>query len=409
MKHILLLLVALTLFLSTAHALQVTSYNVEPSPVLPGQTFTLYAYVYNETTSTAKDVQSILVLGKNSQDTPFPFSIEPTDSIVRNLGSIPAFTTIQVQYQIRVDPSATDGTFTIQVLADSASGGGGKLDIPIQIYTRTPVLTIVQSSPSSALVGETMNLQLTLKNMGVSPAYDIVVSLAEDRTVTSTGVVVERSIVPLGSASTFVGDLTIGDTKTITVPVSISPTATSKAYFVPVTIDYYDANRSAYSSTDYIGLKVSGEPELNAYPSDADPLPQAGKSSRLSIDIFNTGLGPAKFVTASVSSDVFVSTQSDYFIGTIESDDFDTIVVDSIVSSSASPGMHPVSVTINYKNEYGDVQSFTKEVQMRVYSSGEANGGNGDSSPLPLLLGLIVIGGVIWWFRFRKQGNGKGK
>ncbi len=409
MKHILLLLVALTLFLSTAHALQVTSYNVEPSPVLPGQTFTLYAYVYNETTSVAKDAQFILILGKNSQDTAYPFSIEPTDSIVRNLGNIPAFTTVQVQYQVTVNPSATDGIYTIQLLADSASGGGGKLEVPILIFTRTPVLTIVQSSPSTALVGETVNLQLTLKNMGVSPAYDIVVSLAEDRTVTSTGVVVERSIVPLGSASTFVGDLTIGDTKTITVPVSISPTATSKAYFVPVTIDYYDSNHSVYSSTDYIGLKVSGEPELNAYPSDATPLPQAGKASRLSIDIFNTGLGPAKFVTASVSSDVFTSNQSDYFIGTIESDDFDTIIIDSLVSSSVSPGMYPVSVIINYKNEYGDVQSFTKEVQMKVYSSGEANGGNGDSSPLPLIVGILVVAGLIWWFRFRKPANGKGK
>ena len=110
-----------------------------------------------------------------------------------------------------------------------------------------------------------------------------------------------------------------------------------------------------------------------------------------------------------MSSDVFVSSQSDYFIGTIESDDFDTIVIDSIVSSSASPGIHPLSVTVNYKNEYGDVQSFTKELQMKVYSSSEANSGNGDSFPLPLIVGILVVGGLIWWFRFRKQGNGKGK
>lgn len=410
MKHIILTLLAFAFLLGSVHALQITSYNVEPSPVLPGQTFTLYAYVYNETPLAAKDVQFQLVLGENSQDTSFPYSIEPTDSLIRNLGTIPAFTTVQVQYQIQVDPSASDGVYPVQLLADSGFGGGGKLDAPIQILSRTPVLTLVQSSPSFALVGQTLSLELTLKNTGSSPAYDIIISLDEDRTVTSTGAVVERSIVPLGASASFVGELLIGDTKTITIPVSISPTATSKAYFVPVTIDYYDSNRSAYSSTDYLGLKVSGEPELNAYPSDSVPLPSPGKASRVSIDIFNTGLGPAKFVTASVQSDIFQSNQSDYFIGTIESDDFDTIVMDTIVSPSASPGMHPVSVTIHYKNEYGDAQSFTKNVDVRVYSSSEAsNGGNGDSSLLPLIMVLLLAVGLVWWFRFRKKGNGKGK
>lgn len=409
MNRILLVLISLALILSAAHALQVSSYNVDPSPVLPGQTFTLYAYVTNETASAEQDVKFEVIFGKNSADTSFPFSIESTDSTVHSLGTIPAYTTVQVQYQVQVAPTALDGAYTVQLRAFSEKNGGAVTDAIIQILARKPVLTIVQSTPSTASIGQSVNMQLTIKNTGSSNAYDIIARLVEDRTVTAGGVIVERDIVPLGASSIFVGELAVGDSAVVNIPITINPLATSKPYFVPVTLDYYDSNRSAFTTTDYLGLKVSGEPELNAYPADATPLPQPGKMSRVSIDIFNTGLGPAKFVTAYVQSDVFVSSQSDYFIGTIESDDFDTIIMDATVASSVAPGMYPVNVTINYKNEYGDVHSFTKVVNMKVYSSSEASSDGGSSSPLPLIVGILIVAGLVWWFRFRKPQTGKGK
>ncbi|MEK6821389.1 MAG: hypothetical protein AABY11_03250, partial [archaeon] len=246
MKHYILFLFAVLALAATVHAQvpTVTSYNVEPSPVIPGSTFTLYAYVLNNTSLPIDDAIFTLQLGEDSFDTSFPFSIEPTDSLVRSLGVIPPFATIQVKYQIRVDPSALDGSYTLRLFTSSGSSAGDVLDVPIQIFSRKPVLSIISATPSEVSVGATTTLSLMLKNTGTSPATNLLISIKEDRTVTAGGAVVERDIVPLGASAQYLANLGPGDTATIMMPILVNPSATSKPYFVPITIDFYDENQT---------------------------------------------------------------------------------------------------------------------------------------------------------------------
>lgn len=411
MKQFLAMVFFLAIFSVSVHAqaMQVDSISTDPSSVSPGQTFTLYAYLTNTASATSKDVQAILDLGVDSTDTSFPFSIEPTDSLVRNLGTVPGFSTVQVKYQIRVDPSALDGTYSIVLRATDSTGSGGTLTYPIEIASRQPILTILEATPSLVKSGETVSMQITLKNTGSSPAYDIRVSLKEDRTVTSTGVVVDRTILPLGAASAYTPQLGSGEVITINLPILIAPTAESTPTFVPVTLDYTDSSKTEYTSTDYMGLKVSAEPVLDAIVSDAVPLLVPGKTSKLTIDLFNQGLGPAKFVTVNVSADFLGAPQKEFFIGTIESDDFDSVILDATVSPSLSPGDYPIVITVFAKNEYGDPIPFTKTLTATVYAS--VPNGNGGDSPLGLIIVLAIIAVGVWWFRFRKPSvkNGNGK
>ncbi len=409
MKHFVLVGLFLALFTLNVYAqtMQVDSISSDPSTVAPGQTFTLIAYITNATSSASQDVQAVLDLREDATDTEFPFSIEPTDSLTRNLGNVPGFSTIQIKYQVRVDSAALDGTYTVTLRVKDSSGTGGTLTFPVVISGRQPILTIIDATPSLVNAGETVTMRVTLKNTGSSPAFDIRVSLKEDRTVTSTGVVVDRTILPLGAASAYTSQLSPGASAVLNIPILVSPAAESTPTFIPVTLDYTDSAKTEYTSTDYIGLKVSSEPALDAIIADAEPVLVPGQMSRLSIDLFNQGLGPAKFVTATISSDFFSAPQLEYFIGTIESDDFDTITLDATVSSSIAPGEYPLKIVVRAKNEYGDPITFTKTISATVYSS--IPNGNGGDSPLPLIIiALIIILGV-WWFRFRKPKNGNGK
>lgn len=409
--HILLITLAILAFSGFAHAqgVSISSYNVDPSPVSPGQSFTLYAYVNNNTPTPVSNVVFTLDLSATSEDTSFPFSLEPTDTLTRNLGTIPAFTTVQVQYTVLVSPEALDGAYTLRLFAmPEGSSAGATLDAVVNIVSRAPVISITQSSPTTAQIGETLSLQLTIKNTGSSRAHDIQVGLAEDRTVTTGGTVIERDIVPLGASVVFVPSLDAGQTTTVTLPVQVNPSASSRAYFIPIDVTFFDSADAANTITTTIGLKVAGDPQLDTYVSESDPLAQPGHMARVTIDLFNTGLGPAKFVTVTFpSSDVVSMSQSQYFIGTIESDDFDSVVADATFAN-VSPGMHSFPIQIAYKNEFGESKTLSKNVDIRVYSSSEVSSTTGGDSPVPLVLAILVIGGLIWWFRFRKPKNGNG-
>ncbi|MBM3282379.1 MAG: hypothetical protein FJY86_03505 [Candidatus Diapherotrites archaeon] len=390
-----------------AQATQVDSISTSPATVAPGQTFTLYAYITNMASATAKDVQAILDLGADSTDTSFPFSIEPTDTLSRNLGVVPGFSTVQVKYQVRVDPSALDGSYDVVLRTLDSTGNGGTLASSVEIAARQPILTIIDVSPSVVYAGSTSSLEVTLKNTGSSPAYDIRLSVKEDRTVTSAGTVVERTILPSGAASSYTSILGAGEVVTVNMPLLINPSAESKPTFVPITLDYLDSAKNTYESTDYLGLKVSAEPLLDAIYADASPVLVPGKTSKLSIDLFNQGLGPAKFAVASIASDDFTFDQSQFFIGTIESDDFDSIIVNATPKSGVSAGEHSIRVSVLAKNEYGNPLTLVKEVAVPVFAS--VPNGNGGDSPLGLIVLLVLAGVAVWWFRFRKPKNGASK
>lgn len=408
-RMLLVLVISLVALTIPVHALVISSYNADPSPVGPGQSFTLYAYLTNDTGSTAENVTVQLQLGSTSQDTSFPFSIEPTDTLTRTVGTVPPFTTVQVQWQVQVSPQALDGTYPIIFYSFADGKAGGTLTANIQITSNNPVLAVIASSPTQAISGQETTLHLTIKNTGSSTATDILVALKEDRTVTSTGVVIDRAIIPLGASSSYIQSLSAGETASISIPVIVNPSATSQPYFIPVSFEFFNGEKTKSTSTDYIGLKVEASPVLSMLVSDYTPLLSPGNKSRVSIDLFNQGLGPAKFVTVSVSSDAFIITQKDFFIGTIESDDFDTILLDGSVASSVAPGDYPIHMKVSYKNEFGDPYVIDRDVMVHVYSASDIATEDGADSPLPLIVGIIIVLGLVWWFRFRKPKNGNGK
>ncbi|MDP2665899.1 MAG: hypothetical protein Q8P05_00130 [Candidatus Diapherotrites archaeon] len=387
-----------------AQGLTISSYNIDPSPVIPGQVFTLYAYVYNNSGVPVSDAQFTLQLGEDVFDTPHPFAIEPTDSLSKPLGTLVPYQTIQVQYRIRVAPDALDGFYTLTLRASSASNPAGAiLPVSIQILARKPIVTIIDSIPSSISLGATASLTLTLRNTGSSPARDILVSLKEDRTVTSGGAVVERDIIPLGASTTYLATLDVGSTASLTIPILVNPSASSKPYFVPVTLEYYDANKTQYSITDYIGLKVTGEPDLGLLFAEANPLLSPGNPSRIVLDIFNKGLGPAKSLTAQVDTNLLELSTTRFFIGTIESDDFDSLTLEGTVSPSLAPGTYPLPITFTFRNEFGDPSTVTETVFIQVYHPSQVPQTNGSSDFFVWLVLLAVAAGIIWWFRFRKS------
>lgn len=393
-----------------AGKLEVTSINYEPTPAIPGKYVSLWVHVKNNDVASAKKVSVNLVFGKGSSETAYPFYLENSDTTLRPLGDLPMNDTAMAKYNLLVDPKALDGVY--EITAELSENGvlKGEDSISVSVLSRKPVIAIISASPTDAAIGKILELELAVKNTGSSTAINLSVGSSEDRTVTSTGVVVERDIIPLGSAFSHVGQLNVNETENAKISFLINPKATAKAYYIPIKLEYFDENKTKYTETSYVGIKVLDEAAIDAAVSDEKPLALPGKKTTITIDLYNAGNGTAKYLTVKIrdESNILILKQSEFLMGSLESDDFDSISFDAIVKDSAKPGTYSLAMDLAYKDSFGETKTVQKNVLLKIYSNDEVQKLNPtESSILPLALAAALIGGGYYFYRKRKQNSKK--
>ena len=405
-KNLLIASLAVLFFAAWASAgnLEVSSTNYDPTPAAPGNEITLWVHLINNSNGDSKNAVFNLDLKSDISGSTFPFSLVPGEQAQQSIGTIPAYQTALITYKILVDPKTPDGSYTIKL----ETGEDGKISkstpATIQVLKRKPALMVVSSSPASAEIGKTASLQLVLQNTGNSNALNISIGLSEDRTVTTTGVVVERDIVPLGAAFSNIKSLKIDETANAQIPLMINPSATPKAYYIPLTLTFYDENRTKYTQTEYVGIKVSDNAELGASVSDITPLLAAGQKSAITVDIFNTGTGTAKYLTLSAKADFATFKQGNFFIGTLNSDDSDNITLNATVPSTENSGLHILEITMKFKNEFGEEQAIVQKIPVMLYTPAEIASQSSQQTPWTLyLIVILAIVGIAYWIFGRKK------
>ena len=408
-KIVFLLAAALLLFAAFASAgdLVVSSVNQDPSPATPGSYLNLSVNLTNNSNGESKNAVFNLNLKRPGSESEFPFSLAPGEAALKNLGTISARQGAVVKYRILVDPEALDGNFTIYL----ETGEDGKVlrstPYNIRILGTQPTLSIISATPTEAAIGNTAAITLSLKNTGSSTAYDLSIGLSEERTVTTTGTVVERDIVPLGSSTVSLPKISPGTVEAVELPILINPSAQARAYFIPVKITYYDSQKVKYTDTQYVGLKVFDEAKIGANATPAEAL-YPGKKAKISLELYNAGNGTAKFLNVKVSSGFANFKQSGYYIGSLESDDYDSISLDAEVRKDVQPGDYSLEVELSFKDAFSQDKSVRLEVPVKVLTEAEALQQSQQQAPV-LLYAIIVLAitGAAWWFLKKKKHSGK--
>ncbi|MDD5147981.1 MAG: hypothetical protein PHH08_00780 [Candidatus ainarchaeum sp.] len=386
-------------------SMQVTSTSSDPSPAMPGQYITLWINMTNKSVDAAKDALVVLSIKTDEATTTYPFSFETGDNGTRQLGTIDPYKTAVARYRILVDPNALDGTYNIYALTGEEGLTRQSVSISIKILSRKPSLQIISVTPDSAIIGEPTDLVLTIKNTGSSRAYNLSVGPTEDRSITTTGVVVERVVVPLGTAFSYLPELGANETTEARLKIMMNPGSDPKAYYIPIKMTFLDENKTEYTKTDYIGLKVSDEAEIGALVSEESVLPQPGIKSEITVDIYNSGDGKAHVLQATVESDFAAIKKNSFFVGSLESDDFDSIVLDAEINKDAQPGMHSLAVEVTYKDNFGEPHKVTRIVPVKIYSAAEAAADGNGSGLLVLAAAIIIIVLIAAFFFLRRRGK----
>lgn len=401
LKNLILVLLFMTALPAMAYAIDIdiNSSNYEPAPATPGNLFTLWVHVKNTTPYEAEDVVFELKYE-------YPFSLPAGESATEEIGTIRPNQIVLVQKNILVEGGAPDGTYEIEMKVGDNSTVSRTVKKSIVVQNVAPVLEVVGSSVTEAMPGENVAVTLELKNVGTSSAHDIVVKIAEDRTVTTTGVVVERDIVPLGASSAYINEIRTGGTGEAELMLGVNNDADLKNYTLPIAITYYDSQGTQRSSSSYIGIKVSADPEIDLVISEISPVAYIGGKSVISFDIFNVGAASARYVVVEVSANGIAVSDPKQFIGTLEADDFDSFK-STFDFSGTEAGEKTITVKLTYKDQENQPSTFEKTLYLTVAGGqGSAEQMEAIASIITTIIILVILAGVgyiIYIKFFRKK------
>ena len=215
----------------------------------------------------------------------------------------------------------------------------------------------------------------------------------------------DSGIIPLGSSEAFVNRLKEGDDEVFVFRFKVTNVLSTGTYSLGYTINYEEDNDERQQS-GVIGIVVSAEPELEVVADTQNSI--VGKQGILNIRIINKGLADARFVYLFVEGDdsITLLSENSEYIGTIDSDDFETSSFDVVYNNRFSI----ISTKLVYKDFNNNEQEIKNSVSLRAYTNEEAiEKGILKKSNAPIYVGIIVLLLVLWiLYRFiRKKRKNK--
>ncbi len=382
-------------YASTEASLSVSVAKYEPSPVEPGSYFDIWLKVDNIGVDTANDATLVL-------EPQFPFSTD--DDVQTIIGILNRLDSVMVKYRINVDANAVEGTSKLDVKYSSDPKMNLMVSDSFGIDIRTAdadinVVSIV-TKPAQFLPGQKGDAVIVLKNTADSAIKNIKVIMD------LSGATVPFA--PLGKSTThLISNMAGGEEATATFEIIATPDAGSGIYKIPLSITFSDNVGNNYTSSEIVSLIVGGTPDIltNIEP---EILFLSGTTGDIRVNIINRGLVDVKYVTVKIEPmDGFELLSNDeVYIGNIDSDDFDSASFNIHISPSFS-GDLLIPMTMTYMNANNDAFEVDETLEMRVYTSKEAQElgliGGGSNTTIILAVLAVLVFVIYRWHKKKKK------
>jgi hypothetical protein len=235
--------------------------------------------------------------------------------------------------------------------------------------TLTSAVIIKSISSDTIYPGQEGSLTITLKNDASFDITDVSMSL-------------DFSNLPLTSVESSeanVDEILEGKTKVFTFHIKASNDAIPKDYNIPYTITYDEATTPKKGT---IGITVSGKTDLEYTVIQTTNV--IGSKGKVDLKIINKGTAAAKFVDVTITPQGFtLLSEPDVYIGTIDSDDFQTASFDVLYNKKGAI----LNAVIEYQDFDNKKITQTIELPLTVYTQDEA-----------IKLGIVKRSNAIWIF-----------
>lgn len=371
MKKILVILILFLLTIGLVEAATVSlsiTWQLSSETLKPGRSTTISVTATNAGTS---DITNVVI-----DATPGPY-LSITSGGSTTLGAIPATTSQQASISIKAKDDALTTTSYVLLNVDYYTGTNSyskSVYIPIYIK-REPILQItnVQYNDTTA-PGNTVMLSFDVTNYGSGPATDITIILNQSD---------DTFITPGSSGETHLTSVGAGQSRKVEFIITIDPDADVGTDSIPVILEYYDESSSdLITKTKEIGLTIGGDVQLIT-------TVESSLGSTAKITITNIGTGSAEYLLIKVSSPY---TTKEIYIGSLESDDYETIEI----AQAGISATYPLTLNLTYKDKYNNEFNEERTINVTpIFSFGDL--------PIGYIILILIIIGAWYWFKKRKK------
>lgn len=359
-------------------SLDATTSATDPTPITPGDTATIYVTIENTGSDRA---ESVTVDWEGHR----LFSLLKPGDEQRTQNLLGSYEDVTLAYDVTVADDAPTGSFDIPLKIRAQNTGVLETSVDVEIKPDRPTLQVngVSTAPDPLAPGQQGRVGLTVANKGERPLSDVDVAMN----------VAETPFLTVGQTNTErIDKVLAGETREVDFQVTTKPSTESGIYNVPFTITFTDTNGDTEEKTVKTGVKIGGDAELLVTLGDSD-ISTAQRSGEISLNVVNRGLSNVKLLQARLqnhSSYDLESTES-YYVGDVESDDFDVITF----TATASNDTLQIPVELAYRTAFNAEQT---TIQTVTYELPE---GSTQTSYTPYILALVVILGAVWWYKRR--------
>lgn len=322
---------------------------VVPEPQLvPGVTQQLTIQVINDPDNpqdrarTARDVR-VAVGGRSS-----PVEVV---SGTRLVGSVPDGRSAAVTVRVTVPADAAPGTYRIpvDVTFEHQTDDGDVVKNSTRVFATVriderPRFRVI-ASETTAPIGETGTVNVTLRNVGAAPAANAVVTLQASNSITFDG---------SPSASQYVGAWEPGQNRSLQFDVSVAQTAHRRTYSIRAVVAYENPDGLSTESRP-LQLGITPLPEQTFALRTVETRLHVGEDGELTVEVSNTGTRPVESVVVRFvgASPTVSRSETQYAVGSLAPGETTVASFAVTVSETADPGPRQFTFRMEYRTRDG--------------------------------------------------------
>jgi hypothetical protein len=220
-------------------------------------------------------------------------------------------------------------------------------DFEVTVRVTDDARLAVTEVESDVAIGQTGAVDITVENVGASPAQDASLTLqSTGPTVTFDGT---------ASATRYIGEIRPGQTRTLSFEAAVASNSPMGDYALRATVDFEGID--GVSATDgpfRVGFRPAPERTVEIEPAGTDL--SVGTQGSVTLQVTNDGPATLRDATISARStgETVIPVEAERVLGTLEPGSSTTVVYPFRLADAAEPGGRQLTFDVGYENDVGD-------------------------------------------------------
>ncbi len=394
------LLLVFTSTVSAAPAVMISSYEMNPSVLMPGDTATLKLIVYNAETTSTQTIQEITadLITTTAQTSGAAIKriwitkvgdgdnyITPS-SYYDDVGLIAPGASIPVTFTVTAHENISEGWYFPKVKVNLESSSHQDVAYPVAIRVSNATVELIDSKVPSAI--------------SMSGSTDITISVVNNFEASVDAVTItsiNTNEVDFTPKTYYVGTMTSNEYKDIVFSVTPSTIGNINLSF---NVSFKNGN-NLHTNTLSIPITIVKTPDVAPVIYNIPKTIAKGESERFRVEVYNAKTESISGVIVTPITDARI-TPSQYFIGSMDPDDvfsasFDVYTDDLVVGNNYS-----IAFEVSFKQNENYYQTPTASSSFTIAKSIDASGDRGTTLYTVIIIFAVLIF-IYFIYRYRKR------